>query len=63
MARKIDWKRIWIDFEDWLSKLENTGQCEHCGSNKNCFPEWDEQENKIQELADGQVREILEKKT
>lgn len=63
MAQTIDWKKIWDDFEYWLCKMEDTGRCESCGGSKYCFPDWDEQKDKIQELVDGQVREILEKKT
>lgn len=63
MKRKIiDWGKVWFDFNSWICKLENTKACEHCGSRKNCFPDWDDQEAKIQELVDAQVREIIKKK-
>lgn len=57
---KIDWKRIWSDFNDWFCGLENMEKCDHCGSNNNCSPDWDEQEIKIQELVNGQVQEMID---
>lgn len=54
---KIDWKRIWSDFHDWLNELEIV--CEHCGSSDDCYPDWDEQEMKIQELVNAQIQEMI----
>ena len=63
MEKTINWNKIWNDFSDWLCKREDAGQCKHCGSSSGCFPDWEDQQDKIKQLVDIQVREILEKKT
>lgn len=57
MMKKINWARVWDEFSDWLCELENTKACEHCGSHTGCFPDWDDQQVKIQKLVNAQVRE------
>ena len=63
IGKTVDWKKLWCDFSEWLSELEDIPGCKECGSMNSCFPEWDEQEAKIQKLVDAQVRKLVEKKT
>lgn len=45
MKPRIDWKRLWAEFELWFGK---TPFMEH--------PEWDEQQAKIQKLVEKQLK-------
>ena len=58
----IDWNKLCRDYDEWLCKLADNKPCESCGIREDCFPDWDEQKDKIQELGDAQVREIVVKK-
>jgi len=43
----IDWKEIWETFETWMCDNED---------NRNYYPEWEEQQDKIEELVDVYIR-------
>ncbi len=57
MRKTIDWEKIWSKFDDWW-QMSSSGPG-NCGM----FIHWDEQQAKIQQLVNDQVREIMEKKT
>ncbi len=61
--KSIKWIKLWGDFDEWLCKLEDTEVCKSCGSHEGCFPDWEDQKDKIQELVDAQVREVMKNKT
>ena len=59
MGKKVDWDNVWSEFCAWLSKLEDIPNCSTCNGSMGKFPEWDEQEKKIQEIVDAQVSKII----
>ncbi len=63
MRKTIDWEKLWNDFENWITEQEDIPSCETCGSSIYCFPSWEDQKEKIQQLIDAQVREIVQKKS
>lgn len=50
---KINWERIWIDFDNWLSDFGRES-CPSCGKLKKDYPDWTEQQKKIQQLVNKQ---------
>lgn len=58
----IDWKKLWDDFHEWFEKIEEPVLCKTCNHREYNTPDWDEQEAKIKQLVDAQVRKIVKKK-
>lgn len=55
---KINWKKVWRDLEKWIQEREASAErCNCCGRRNvmEVFPEWEEQQDKIQELVNQQV--------
>ena len=44
---KINWKKVWKDFDKWLDKYRN--ECPHCKHIEDS-PEWDLQQAAIQRI-------------
>ena len=64
MRKTIDWKKIWNKLDDWWqNSLRNKMSCKTCGHVKSLEIDWDEQQAKIQQLVNAQVREIVKNKT
>lgn len=53
--RKISWIRVWDNFEKWMIEREDSGYCSKCGHLTD-YPEWEEQQKKIQQLVSRQLR-------
>jgi len=52
--KKVDWIKLWKAFNSWISKREEC-PCPKCGASKYRYPEWDEQQKKIQQLVNEQL--------
>lgn len=62
MSNTIDWKKIWDKYNDWFEDLDRRQKCNTCGHTARNDPEWEDQQEKIKQLIDEQVREIVKKK-
>jgi hypothetical protein len=58
METKIDWKKVWIKFDEWISTKGKSTRCKTCDHSESNFPDWEEQQRKIQQLVNAQVREL-----
>lgn len=54
--KKLNWKLVWEQFDQWASSREDNKRCKTCGESTTDFPEWGEQQKKIQQLVDKQLR-------
>jgi len=52
---RIDWERVWKGFERWLKNRED-GVCSKCNHMLSDYPDWEEQQKKIQQLVNNQLR-------
>ena len=60
MSIKINWEKIWEDFETWMVKKEEANKrCSSCHHKSYDHPEWEEQQDKIKRLVNIQVRELI----
>lgn len=59
--RTIDWKKLWDDFDVWYTddELKRKIQCKTCSHTNYSQPEWEDQQAKIKQLIDAQVRKIV----
>ena len=56
MSLKVNWEKLWEDFEEWHTK-NDTRTCKECGqSRRDLMPEWEDQMKKIKRLVDSQIR-------
>lgn len=62
MEMKIDWKRIWEKFDIQIENRKSK-KCRTCGHTDYNFSDWEDQQRKIQQLVNAQVRELVKKKT
>lgn len=64
MKKTIDWKKLWDDFNSWMDNPKSKSPCKTCGHTESKWldREWEEQQVKIQQLINAQVREIVKKK-
>lgn len=62
MDMKINWPKIWEDFNEWLDRKERVTVCKSCTHRSHNTPDWEDQQCKIQRLVNDQVREIVQKK-
>lgn len=53
---KINWKKVWDDFDEWCASKEEAPQCKSCGKRDYEFPDWDEQQKAIQRIVNGQLK-------
>lgn len=60
MGKKIDWEKVWEDFETWITNPAKPKTCASCGNTKPRYKdkEWEEQQAKIQKLVNAQIRKI-----
>lgn len=63
MGKTINWKELWNDFENWLTEQEDSPICETCKTCTPCFPSWDDQQEKIKQLVNAQIRKIVKNKS
>ncbi len=56
--KEVNWKKIWDDFEDWMDEFDRS-YCEACGHKDSIDPDWENQQEKIKELIDTQVKEFV----
>jgi len=61
--QKINWEKIWRDFNNWMEHRESPDPCQNCGHIERNDPEWPEQQGYIQGIVDQQVQELLKDKT
>jgi len=59
MVNKINWNKLWGDFDLWIEKKEQSKVCSTCNHRNFDTPGWDEQQTKIKQLVNSQVRELL----
>ena len=52
---RIDWDKVWNNFEKWMVKREENGLCFDCGHMTD-FPDWEEQQKRIQQIVNRQLR-------
>lgn len=52
--KKIDWEKIWKKFNNWIDRRD-APTCPKCGCSNYNYPEWDEQQKKIQQLINKQL--------
>jgi len=63
MAKEtINWKKMWTKFDAWLDNPDGKSPCRTCGNLEHKFPDWEDQQRKIKQLVNDQVREILKNK-
>lgn len=64
MDERIDWTKMWNDFDDWIdNERSKTSKCKTCDNINHVEPDWEEQQDKIERLVNAQVQEILKTKT
>lgn len=49
---RINWSRIWWDFDVWYKEKERKLRCDKCGALTLDEIEWDDQREKIKELVE-----------
>ncbi len=59
MRKRINWKKIWDDFDMWLDELTDCPGCKTCGNSEHRFPKWEVQQEKIKELVNSQMKEVV----
>jgi hypothetical protein len=59
---KINWKKVWVEWEKWWSKKTKTKTCTLCGHSGIDIPEWEDQQKKIQQIVDKQLKKSATKK-
>lgn len=52
---KIDWNKVWDNFERWLQSTEDNS-CSLCGQSIKSYPDWGEQQRRIQQIVNRQLR-------
>ncbi len=62
MNNTINWKEFWDKYNDWFEDLSGRPKCNTCGHIVRREPPWPDQQVKLEQLIDKQVREIVEKK-
>ncbi len=64
MRKTIDWNKLWNDFDEWFTSERNSSKvCKTCNHREFIEPEWEDQQNKIQQLVSAQILEIVKKKS
>ena len=61
--KQINWKKLLDDFEVWLAKAADRPRCKSCSNMSHNYPDWEDQQKEIQQLANAQVLELKNKKT
>lgn len=51
---KIDWDKVWNNFEKWIQSREDS--CSFCGHSLINYPDWEEQQGRIQQIVNRQLR-------
>lgn len=62
MKKTINWKKVWTDFSIWHSSPKPISTCKLCNHPEYPYLGLGDQQVKIQQLVNAQVREIMEKK-
>lgn len=57
---KVDWKKVWDDFDEWLEKKERPIKCSKCHHHDYNTPEWEEQQTKIKKLVNAQLKDQIQ---
>lgn len=52
----IDWKKVWKDFEVWFQDKDKVKHCKHCRTYISKAPSWEQQQKKIQQLVNKQLK-------
>ncbi len=59
----MDWKLIWRELEDWVADCgSERNECSVCGHVKRHFPDWEEQQKKIEQLVKKHLRKAETRK-
>ena len=51
----IDWDKVWEDHDVWFLKESESFRCSHCNANHSTVPDWEDQKEKISQLAEQQL--------
>ena len=55
--KKLDWEKIWGEFETWFQKTERRDVCKTCNQpTTGNSPEWSAQQRKIQNLVNKRIQ-------
>lgn len=57
----IDWGRVWTDFDYWMDHPPKEEPCKTCGyaePSHLCNPDWEDQQEKIEQLVNIQFELI-----
>lgn len=55
MAKKLNWEKVWQDFENWY-RADKPATCRHCGTRQhNLKDEWETQQKAIQRIVNKEL--------
>lgn len=52
---KINWQKVWLAFDQWTESRDSK-TCKTCHHTTHEYPDWDEQQRKIERLVNAQMR-------
>ena len=55
-TKKIDWKKLWSEFDEEIDLLNTREECSKCRQVKFEYPEWDDQMRIIEELVESAIK-------
>ena len=53
---RIDWQQLWDEFDDWAQE-DRSKHCGKCGHTERNYPEWEDQQKKIEKLVSRALKE------
>lgn len=54
---KLDWVKIWDEYDKWYSDLAAIVHCKSCKHSHHNAPEWEDQMKKIEKLVEKHLKQ------